>query len=73
MWALSDFTPENGATHIVKASHKAPPDTGARVGYEHTARAAMPKGSCLIFTGSTVHAGGGNSTESERRQGLLLG
>ena len=25
MWALSDFTPENGATHIVKASHKGPP------------------------------------------------
>jgi hypothetical protein len=52
MWALSDFTPENGATHIVRASHKGPQDTSGRVGYEHTAQAAMPKGSCLIFTGA---------------------
>merc|ERR1712224_413481 len=37
--------------------------------YEDTTFAAMPKGSVLIYTGSTFHAGGRNQT-SERRVGL---
>ena len=50
MWALSDFTEANGATHIVKNSHKAPRDAGARVGYEHTAQAVMlARGESIIL------------------------
>ena len=33
----------------------------------------MPKGSVCLFTGATLHAGGGNTTAAERRHGLLLG
>lgn len=70
MWALTDFTTENGATRVVPGSHKAAekPEFGAR--YDSIA-AEMAKGSVLIWNGSLWHGGGAN-TSSARRVGMAM-
>jgi hypothetical protein len=68
MWALDDFTPENGATLLWPGSHRTPdivlPDCAG-------VAATMPRGSLCLFLGSTIHAGGANSTNRPRR-GLVI-
>ena len=71
MWALSDFTAENGATHIVLGSHREQPRGGHVSHTEPTVQAAMPKGSVLIWTGWSVHGAGAN-TSDERRIGMNI-
>ncbi len=64
IWAMTDFTRENGATVVVPGSASWPSDRRAE---EHEkARAEMPRGSVLLFTGSVLHGGGANQTESPR-------
>jgi ectoine hydroxylase-related dioxygenase (phytanoyl-CoA dioxygenase family) len=69
MWALDDFTAENGATLIVPGSHRtAPterPDDSAAI------PATMPAGSVMFYVGTVWHGGGANGT-SERRLGVIL-
>jgi ectoine hydroxylase-related dioxygenase (phytanoyl-CoA dioxygenase family) len=65
MWALNDFTAENGATRVVPGSHRFlrawhTPDLSNWV------QAAMPKGSALFYLGSTWHGGGANRSQSVR-------
>jgi ectoine hydroxylase-related dioxygenase (phytanoyl-CoA dioxygenase family) len=69
MWALSDFTAENGATRIVKGSHRLlrswhMPDLS------HCEQAIMPKGSAVFYLGSTWHGSGENRSNSGR-SGLI--
>ena len=53
IWAITDFTLDNGATRIVPGSHRWPRE---RVAEEHeVARAVMPKGSAALWTGKTLH------------------
>lgn len=75
MWALTDFTKENGATHVVIGSHKwpdvvSPKESQTMTWYQRsdfqTVQATMPKGSVLIWTGWTVHGAGANKSESRR-------
>jgi ectoine hydroxylase-related dioxygenase (phytanoyl-CoA dioxygenase family) len=56
MWALTDFTEENGATRLVPGSHLADhaPDPFA---HHQTVAAEMEKGSVLVFVGSIWHGG----------------
>ena len=71
MWALSDFTTENGATHVVLGSHREQP-RGGRVSHsEPTIQATMAKGSVLIWTGWSVH-GAGTNTSTQRRIGMNI-
>jgi ectoine hydroxylase-related dioxygenase (phytanoyl-CoA dioxygenase family) len=70
MWALTDFTEENGATRIIPGTHVA--DSSPNYGQEYDSIAAeMPRGSVLIWHGSLWHGGGANQTD-ERRIGIAM-
>jgi ectoine hydroxylase-related dioxygenase (phytanoyl-CoA dioxygenase family) len=64
MWAVDDFTKENGATHVVPGSHKWPLDRQAQPHEE--AQGPMKRGSVLIWLGSLQHGGGANRTDKTR-------
>jgi ectoine hydroxylase-related dioxygenase (phytanoyl-CoA dioxygenase family) len=68
MWALEDFTAENGATRVVPGSHHTPVYTGFRMDESDDAivQAVMPRGSLLLYLGSTLHGGGANHSETPR-------
>jgi ectoine hydroxylase-related dioxygenase (phytanoyl-CoA dioxygenase family) len=72
MWALTDFTEENGATRLVPGSHKYDrfPEYGPDVHYE-SIPAEMKRGSVLVWNGSLWHGGGANTTD-KRRVGLAM-
>lgn len=70
MWAISDFTAENGGTQIVPGSHVWPADRVPKP--EEIVRAEMPSGSVLFWLGGTLHGGGANVTENEWRYGVIL-
>ena len=70
MWALTDFTEENGATRLVPGTHLA--DRSPEYGSHHDSiPAEMAKGSVLVWHGSLWHGGGANST-AERRYGIAM-
>lgn len=68
--ALEDFTIENGATRVVPGSHRWPLDRQPRP--EEIASAIMPAGSVVLYLGSTLHAGGSNTTSHQQRRGLHM-
>lgn len=70
MWALTDFTEENGATRLVASSHLAEnnPEYGAQF---ESAPAEMARGSVLVWHGSLWHGGGANCS-AKRRTGLAM-
>ena len=69
MWALTDFTADNGATRYVPGTHTNdhPPDFSRE--YE-TLPAEMKAGTVMIFDGALWHGGGANTTESDWRLGV---
>ena len=69
IWALTDFTAENGATRCVPGSHKWAWDQRAEP--EEIAQAEMAAGSVFLYTGSVLHSGGENRS-NEARLGLNL-
>ena len=65
MWAVSDFTKENGATHLVPGSHKWE-DKELLPQVEEITQGEMRAGSVLIYLGSLIHNGGANITTMSR-------
>jgi ectoine hydroxylase-related dioxygenase (phytanoyl-CoA dioxygenase family) len=65
IWAIDDFTEDNGATELIPGSH--------RWSFEHpdqkdheVAPAIMPAGSALVFDGALWHRGGDNRSRKPR-------
>ena len=69
IWALTDFTAENGATQCVPGSQDW--DWSQSHTAEQICQAEMTKGSVFIYSGSVLHAGGENRS-SAHRLGLNL-
>lgn len=65
IWALDDFTAENGATLIAPGSHRWP--DGRRPEPPELVPAVMPAGSALIYSGRLWHAAGHNRSGATRR------
>jgi ectoine hydroxylase-related dioxygenase (phytanoyl-CoA dioxygenase family) len=65
IWAIEDFTEENGATEVIPGSHRwglDHPDTR-----DHdTATATMRAGSAIVFDAALWHRGGPNRTSGTR-------
>ena len=70
MIALVEFTAKNGATLIAPGSHHWDPARPAEA--HHMIPAEMPAGAAVVYFGSTIHAGGANTTRAEWRRGLHL-
>jgi len=79
MWALDDFTEDNGATEVIPASHRWSDEQLIDV-YEgddsvtlapeyqpHLRPLLMPAGACAVFAGTLVHRGGPNRSPGVRR------
>src|SRR3954451_4964802 len=69
MWALDDFTVDNGATRVVPGSHRW--SDRMPVDPEETVPVTMPAGSVLFLRGTLWHGGGANNTDRPRL-GVLL-
>ena len=64
IWAMTDFTEENGATRLIPGSQDWPNEFGHTIG--ETVPAEMSKGSCLLYTGKVYHGGGANRSDDTR-------
>lgn len=64
MWALNEFTHDNGATRVVLGSHLV--SEGDTPDLSNPVQAAMPKGSALFYMGSLWHGGGANRSAAPR-------
>ena len=64
LWAVTDFTAENGATRVIPGSHRA----ADRLSFSQadTEPAEMEAGSVLFYTGSIYHGGGANRSSAVR-------
>src|SRR5690348_12592529 len=64
IWAMTDFTEENGATRVIPGSNKF--EDKMRFEEKDTIPAEMSKGSVLFYTGSIYHGGGANRSDKTR-------
>ena len=64
IWAMNDFTEENGATRVIPGSHK----MADKLQFQEkdTVPAEMPAGSVVFYTGALYHGGGANRSDSVR-------
>jgi ectoine hydroxylase-related dioxygenase (phytanoyl-CoA dioxygenase family) len=65
IWALDDFTVDNGATMIAPGSHHWTADH--RPQQHELVPAVMPAGSALVYSGRLWHAAGHNRSQTTRR------
>ena len=64
MWALTDFSVANGATHVAPGTSGMTDDDAAGV---PTFQAEMRRGGVLFYDGKVLHAGGANTSDGVRR------
>lgn len=64
LWAMTDFTEENGATRVIPGSNHF--EDKMRFQEKDTIAAEMSKGSVLLYTGAIYHGGGANRSNKTR-------
>ncbi len=64
IWAMTDFTEENGATRVIPGSHLL--EDKLQFKLEDSVPAEMKKGSVLLYTGAVYHGGGANQSNATR-------
>lgn len=64
IWAVTDFTQENGATQVVPGSNHW--ETGREAQDKDIQYAEMGAGSVLVYSGSVIHSGGANQSNHDR-------
>jgi ectoine hydroxylase-related dioxygenase (phytanoyl-CoA dioxygenase family) len=64
IWAMTDFTEQNGATRVVLGSNHY--EDKLKFKQEDTEPAEMTKGSALFYTGAIYHGGGANHSDRTR-------
>jgi hypothetical protein len=64
IWAMTEFTEENGATLVVPGSPSWP--EGRHAEPREVTQATMSPGSVLVYSGSVLHAGGENRSNMDR-------
>ncbi len=64
IWAMTDFTEENGATRVIPGSQAWPMDLQHSI--DETEPVEMTKGSCLLYSGKVYHGGGANRSDGVR-------
>jgi len=64
LWAMTDYTDENGATRVVPNSQD---QKGRRYSLEESLPAEMKRGSALFYTGKIFHGAGANRSNGVRR------
>ena len=69
MWAITDFSAENGATRIVLGSHKL--EDRLQFTEADTVPAEMAKGSVLLYPGTTYHGAGANGSNTARSGAVI--
>ena len=65
IWAISEFTNDNGATVLIPGSHHWNDDRRPTAA-DKLVSIEMPAGSVVIFLGTLWHGGGANSTDRAR-------
>ena len=70
IWAVSDFSADNGATRFARGSHLWEPERKAADA--DIVQAVMPKGSVAVWLGATLHGLSVNSTDTPRT-GMVSG
>ena len=65
VFAIDDFTEDNGATVAIPGSHRWGEDRGPR-DEDKLVKAIMPAGSCILFLGNLWHGGGENHSGASR-------
>jgi ectoine hydroxylase-related dioxygenase (phytanoyl-CoA dioxygenase family) len=64
LWAMTDFSAENGATRVVPGSHLR--EDKLTFAESDTEPAEMEAGSVLFYTGALYHGGGANRSDAVR-------
>jgi ectoine hydroxylase-related dioxygenase (phytanoyl-CoA dioxygenase family) len=66
IWAIDDFTLDNGATEVIPGSHRWGDDERPLADDPRARKIVMPAGSVVVFQGTLWHRGGGNRTDRPR-------
>jgi ectoine hydroxylase-related dioxygenase (phytanoyl-CoA dioxygenase family) len=64
IWALTDFTEQNGATRVIPGSNHF--EDKLKFKESDTIAAEMQRGSVLVYNGSVYHGGGANRSDTTR-------
>ncbi|MEY2468043.1 MAG: hypothetical protein QOF21_741, partial [Actinomycetota bacterium] len=70
IWAVTDFTEQNGATRVAVGTNHAADKL--RLEQSDTVGAVMRAGSVVLYTGAVYHGGGANTTDDETRIGVNI-